>query len=266
MPRSSSQWPGSAPEGRWGFEDSEGNCLNGGEATIPILEELGQNRYQFIATGFFITDSGLFVTAKHVLESSTPERLVAWQFLPNNEYFPRPILAFSCHETCDVAVGQLVRAVNPTSGELLINNKHMLTTAPPPVGEHVATFAYPNTMIEATEIGQQLHFNPDFYEGLIEEYFPNGVGLLRGPCYRTSMRIHSGASGGPVASPSRPVFAVNSTGMTGIDVSHVSRIDEILSLSLTLNYEDGQEVISIAELSQNGQITFEPPLTNQANR
>lgn len=90
--------PGSAPEGQWGFEDSEGNSLNGGEATIPILEELGHNRYQFIATGFFITDSGLFVTAKHVLESFSPERLVAWQFLPGNEYFPRPILAFSCHE------------------------------------------------------------------------------------------------------------------------------------------------------------------------
>jgi hypothetical protein len=266
MPGSFNQWPGSAPEGQWGFEDSEGNRLNGGEATIPILEELGHNRYQFIATGFFITDSGLFVTAKHVLESFSPERLVAWQFLPDNEYFPRPILAFSCHETCDVAVGQLVPAVNPTSGELLINNKHMLTTVPPPVGEHVATFAYPNTVVEQTEIGQRLHFNPDFYEGLIEEYFPNGVGLLRGPCYRTSMQIYSGASGGPVASPSRPVFAVNSTGMNGIDVSHVSRIDEILSLSLTLNYENGREVISVAELSQNGQITFDPPLTNQAHR
>jgi trypsin-like peptidase len=265
MPGSFNQCPGSAPEGQWWFEDSEGNRLNGGEATISILEELGHNRYQFIATGFFIADSGLFVTAKHVLESFSPERLVAWQFLPDNEYLPRPILAFSCHETCDVAVGQLVPAVNPTSGELLINNKHMLTTVPPPVGEHVATFAYPNTVIEPTEIGQRLQFNPDFYEGLIEEYFPNGVGLLRGPCYRTSMQIYSGASGGPVASPSRPVFAVNSTGMNGIDVSHVSRIDEILSLSLTLNYENGQEVISITELSQNGQITFDPPLTKSSS-
>lgn len=264
MPESSNQLPGSAPAGQWGFEDCEGNHLNGGEATIPILEKLVGNRYRFVATGFFITDTGLFVTAKHVLESLSPERLVAWQFLPNNEYFPRPILAFTCHETCDVAVGLLVPAVNPTSGELLINNKHMLTTVRPPIGEHIATFAYPNTVIEPTEIGQQLHFNPDFYEGLIEEYLPSGVGLLRGPCYRTSMVIHSGASGGPVASPSRPVFAVNSTGISGIDVSHVSRIDEILSLSLTVNYEDGQDVISIAELGQSGQITFDPPLTNQA--
>ena len=263
MPESSNQLRGSAPEGLWGFEDSAGNRLNGGEATIPLLEKLGSNQYKFVATGFFVTDSGLFVTAKHVLEDFSPERLVAWQFLPNNEYFPRPILAFSCHATCDVAVGQLVRAVNP-SGELLINNKHMLTTVPPPIGEHVATYAYPNTKIEHAEIGQRLYFNPVFYDGLLEEYIPNGVGLLRGPCYRTSMVIHGGASGGPVASSSRPVFAINSTGIKGMDVSHVSRIDEILSLSLTLNYEDGQEVISIANLAQSGQITFDPPLINQA--
>ena len=140
----------------------------------------------------------------------------------------------------------------------------MLTTVPPPVGEHVATFAYPNTMIEPTEIGQRLHFNPDFYEGLIEEYFPNGFGLLRGPCYRTSMVIHSGASGGPVASPSGSVFAVNSTGMKGMNLSHVSRIDEILSLTLIVDSEDGREVISIAELSRSGQITFNPSLPEQA--
>lgn len=261
MPRSSSQLHGSAPEGQWGFEDTEGNRLNGEEATIPILQKLGVNRYQFVGTGFFITDTGLFVTAKHVLESISPERLVVWQFLPNNEYFTRAVLAFSCHETCDVAVGQLVSAVNPTTNELLINNKHMLTTVPPPIGEHVATFAYPNTVIESTEIGQQLHFNPDFYEGLLEEYLPNGVGLLRGPCYRTSIVIHGGASGGPVASPSKPVFAINSTGMNGMDVSHVSRIDEILTLSLTINHEDGREIISITELAQNGQIAFDPPLT-----
>ena len=103
-------------------------------------------------------------------------------------------------------------------------------------------------------------FNPDFYEGLLEEYIPNGVVLLRGPCYRTSMVIHSGASGGPVANPSRPVFAINSTGMNGMDVSHVSRIDEILSLTLTVIYANGQEVISIEALAQSGQITFEPPL------
>ncbi|MGH7181649.1 MAG: S1 family peptidase [Nitrospiraceae bacterium] len=225
-----------------------------------MLEKLGPDEYKFVATGFFITDSGLFVTAKHVLEPFSPERLVAWQFLPNNEYFPRPILAFSCHAICDVAVGQLAPAVNQTSGELLINNKHMLTTVPPAIGEQVATYAYPNTKIEPTEIGQRFHFNPDFYDGLIEEYLPDGVGLLLGPCYRTSMVIHSGASGGPVASPSRPVFAINSTGMSGIDVSHVSRIEEILSLSLTVIYETGKEVISIDALAQNGQITFDPPL------
>ncbi len=259
MPESFRQLPGSAPEGQWGFEDKEGNRLNGGEATFPILQNIGGNRYKFVGTGFFITDTGLFATAKHVVEPFDREALVVWQFLPNNEYLPRPIQALSCHAVCDVAVGKLVQAVNPED-QLLINNKHMLTTLPPPIGEHVATFAYPNTEIVATETGQRLRFNPEFYEGRLEQYFPNGFGLLHGPCYRTSIVIHGGASGGPVASPSKPVFAINSTGMNGTDVSHVSRIDEILSLTLTINYEDGQEVLSIAELVRNGQITFDPPL------
>ena len=251
---------GSALQGQWGFEDEEGNRVNGGEATFPILEKVDDTHYQFIGTGFFIADTGLFATAKHVLEPSSQEALVAWHFLPNNEYLPRPVQAFSCHKTCDIAVGQLIPAVD-SRNRLLINNKQKLTTVPPPIGEHVATFAYPNTVVEPTEIGQRLHFNPIFYDGRLEQFFPNGVGLLRGPCYRTSIVIHGGASGGPVAGPSKPVFAINSTGMNGVDVSHVSRIDEIVTLSLTINYEDGQEIISIAELVRNGQITFDPPLT-----
>lgn len=260
MPEPIDPLPGSASEGQWGFEDEEGNRLNGGEAIIPILEKIGDDRYQFIGTGFFITDTGLFVTAKHVVESLSIDRIVVWQILPNNQYCPRPVHALVCHPSCDVAVGKLVAAIDPATNELVINNKVTLTTIPPPIGEHVATFAYPNTVIESTAAGQSLHFNPDFYDGRLEESFPDGVGLLSGPCYRTSMVIHSGASGGPVASPSRPVFAVNSTGMNGMEISHVSRIDEILSLSMVINYEDGQETISIAELVRIGKIRFDPPL------
>jgi hypothetical protein len=52
--------------------------------------------------------------------------------------------------------------------------------------------------------------------------------------------------------------------MNGMDVSHVSRIDEIITLSLTINYTDGQEIISMAELVRNGQVTFEPPLSQMS--
>jgi hypothetical protein len=120
MPESCRQLPGSAPEGQWGFEDEEGNRLNGGEATFPILQNIDDNRYQFVGTGFFITDMGLFATAKHVVEPFDQETLVAWQFLPNREYLPRPIQAFSCHHTCDVAVGKLgpgPRPFAPDDGE-----------------------------------------------------------------------------------------------------------------------------------------------------
>lgn len=54
--------------------------------------------------------------------------------------------------------------------------------------------------------------------------------MLPGPCYRTSIRIHDGASGGPVYSPNGHVFGVNSTGMDGTDISYVSRVSDILPL------------------------------------
>jgi hypothetical protein len=50
MPASFDRLPGSAPEGHWGLEDEEGDRLSGGEAIFPILEEVGDNRYQFVGT------------------------------------------------------------------------------------------------------------------------------------------------------------------------------------------------------------------------
>jgi trypsin-like peptidase len=249
--------PGAAPEGLWGFQDQvNSEVITPREAGIvPIL--VNEDGYRPIGTAFFITDMGVFVTAKHVVDSFDIQRLVVWQFLPNNQYYPRPVFQVTCHETCDLAVGVLVQAIDPERHELVINNKMMLTTVPPSIGDYVATFAYPNTVIEPTDVGQRLHFNPNFYEGRLEEYLPNGSILLRGPCYRSSMVIHHGASGGPVASTSGRVFAVNSTGMDGANISHVSRIDEILSI--TINDGRRGKPVSIAELAHEGEVTFDPP-------
>jgi hypothetical protein len=250
-----------APEGRYGFEDEAGNRVLEREGIIPILEKLGENRYRFIGTNFFITDYGLFATAKHVLPESLQDgQIVVWQFFGTNQYYPRPVVGIAAHPTCDVAVGALRPILDPTSRELVLNAKMMLTTAPPSVGDYVATFAYPNTMIEPTEHYQRLHFNPAFYDGHLLENFGNGCGILGGPCYRTSMVINSGASGGPVTGPLSGVFGINSTGMEGTEISHISRIDEMLSSSIVINDGAKDVTLSIAQLAEQGDLKFTPPV------
>jgi hypothetical protein len=125
------------------------------------------------------------------------------------------------------------------------------------VGNVVATFAYPNTIIETTPQGQILYFEPNFFEGRIMEYLPNGRDrlMLPGPCYRTNMVIHHGSSGGPVAGPSGRVFAINSTGFDGTDDSYISRIDELFSLEIITGND---ERITVQELIRHGAVTVDP--------
>jgi hypothetical protein len=72
------------------------------------------------------------------------------------------------------------------------------------------------------------------------------------------MIIHHGASGGPVAGPAERVFAVNSTGIDGTDDSYISQIDDILSLSITVNGNHGEEEITVGQLAEQGIITIDP--------
>ena len=124
-------------------------------------------------------------------------------------------------------------------------------------GDLVATYAYPNAIIQSAETGQLLSFNPEFYEGRIVEYLANGRDrvMLPGPCYRTDMVIHHGTSGAPVAGPSGRVFGINSTGFDGTDDFYVSRIDEIFSLEIATGESDR---LTIQHLVNQGVVTVDP--------
>lgn len=250
---------GSTPPNLYGFEDETGTSIVGGAAIIPLLELIEGREYRRIGTGFFITSSGVFATAKHVLVSAHEcgRPIFTWQLIPPNQWHIRPVLQFSYHDTADVAIGVSCPSVHEETGEPLVDIRVRLTTRRQNAGDLVATYAYPNTIIQATESGQMLSFNPEFYEGQIVEYFPDGRDsvMLPGPCYRTDMVIHHGASGGPVAGPSGRVFGINSTGFDGTDDSYISRIDELFSLQIVT--EDSDRV-SIQQLVNEGAVTVDP--------
>lgn len=250
---------GSAPPNLYGFEDETGTPIVGGAAIIPLLELTEDHKYRRIGTGFFITSSGVFATAKHVLLSSHEcgRPIFTWQVIPPNEWHIRPVLQFSYHDTADVAIGVSCPSIHEETGESLLDVRVRLTTRLHMPGDLVATYAYPNTIVQSTETGQILSFNPEFYEGRIVEYFPNGRDrvMLPGPCYRTDMVIHHGASGGPVAGPSERVFGINSTGFDGTDDFHISRIDEIFSLEIAIGESNR---ITIQQLVNEGVVTVDP--------
>ena len=119
------------------------------------------------------------------------------------------------------------------TGAPMPNKVLTLAAVPPPLASVVCPYAYPKTTVLSGK-PQVVHFEPGYFDGTLLEHFPLGRDrvILPGPCFRTSMVIHGGASGGPVIGPNGSVFAVNSTGFDDDDVSYVSCISATLDLSI----------------------------------
>ncbi len=239
IPPEHPQLGGEARPGLYGFEDETGKTLMGGVAIIPLLEKLNDGKRRFIGTGFFITTCGVFLTAKHVLDNFPKNNppVETWQLIPPNTWLLRPVEQITAHPKSDLAIGVASKFIDGRFWEFLVHPKLSLTTQIQQVGDLIATYAYPSTIIERNNDSQILSFDPQFYEGTVKEHHPHGRDkmMLPGPCYRTSMIIHHGASGGPVAGRDGTVFGVNSTGFNGTEESYVSKIDGILDLTVTVN-------------------------------
>ena len=244
------------------------------EAVFPILRQLSSGEWQLIGTGFFITTNGIFATEKHVLmdvldrgRQINPIALI--QFLPQDKYLLRPIIRCATHEFADVAIGVAARGRNVNDGKELLNKCLILSTRST---RYVCTYAYPKIIVKIEPQKQELHFYPTFYGGQLEDYYPNGRDkvILLGPCYRTSIIIHGGASGGPVFNHKGRVFGINSTGIDTKDpVSFISRINELLPLPVTRSVfpESGEErTVEILELARKGFVVFDPPLVDVTER
>jgi hypothetical protein len=228
---------GEASPGSVGLRTLNGRIGNPRHAIFPIIK-VKNKRIYLVGTGFFITDNGLFATAKHVLMDPFDEDgrekygIGLFQFIEDNIYIPRPILRFSAHPIADVAVGVAAPLQNNKIKQPLINPYVLLDFNEVVVGSRAVTFAYPRFSSTQEDNSQKVEFNSTYYDGYIKEYLPKGRDriLLPGPCYQTSIHIHAGASGGPVFGPHGLAFGINSTGIDGTDISYVSRMSEVLHL------------------------------------
>ena len=119
------------------------------------------------------------------------------------------------------------------------------------------TFAFPRTeKRDLNETQQEFTFKGQWSSGKVVDYHPNGMTLLKNPCYQTSMNIDHGASGGPVLK-GKYVVGVNSTGMKveeGSDpISFITPIGLIEDIGVRSNIGN----ISVKQLIENGVIACE---------
>jgi Trypsin-like peptidase domain len=259
--------PGEAAPGRYGIKTADGVPAEPGYAIFPIVR-YEEGKIHLIGTGFFITTGGIFVTAAHVLKDVLDAKghqkypIGILQFVPGNVFIQRPIVRSAFHPKADVTVG--VAAPMQKGTDPLVNPVLTLTATPVALETRVMTYAYPKHLNIVDDGRQFIHVAPTFYDGYIKEYFPKGRDkiMLPGPCYRSNMIIHGGASGGPVFCPSGAVFGVNSTGYDGCDISFISAIDPIFDLAIDeVQMGSGPpRTVPVIHMARAGHVVVKPPL------
>jgi hypothetical protein len=245
-----------------------GDSTKGDYAIFPLCESDERRNLKFIGTAFFICTNGIFVTAKHVVMDSSGRQpiqpLTAIQFIENNQHVLRPVQSLSTNDT-DVAIGVLAPATHQGTGEPLLNSILTLTMKIPPAltteipyrANIVTTFAYPKSFVRDEESVRHMHFETSWHSGFVIEYLPHGRDnvMLPGPCYRTTMDIFHGASGGPAMNSEAKVFGINSTGYEGVQESYVSAIQSIGGLRIDeamLPGDSGARSVTTNELVERG--------------
>jgi len=235
------------------FVDSNGVTVSNEGAIFPICN-VEAGRLNFIGTGFFITDIGMFATAKHVLENE-PGPLFIYEFIENNRYRRRNITRVSLSNRSDFAIGIVQQATYTKTGEEVKNKMLLLSEHIPSEGEQLSTYAYPETIMQHKESLTNAHFAPNWYHGKVIDSYPDGAGFIKSPAIVAEMQSLGGCSGGPVFSKNGcgGVVGINSRGIED-QVNFVSLTSALLSVQFSDVDVKGRHYdwISIAELIHEG--------------
>lgn len=155
----------------------------------------------------------------------------------------------------DIAAG-IIANTNKV-GNLIGNGYYGLSITSLSKGDTIHTYAYPKTK----HCGNKITFCGHYYQGKIEEYFPEGRDkvLLPNSYYQASMQILPGASEGPVFNSDGNLIGIKSTGFNDSESLHTSLISSIKDafniiikgIKLPCGYKD---ICSIGELCNLGYV------------
>ncbi|WP_066500555.1 S1 family peptidase [Bradyrhizobium macuxiense] len=239
-------------------------------ATFAILKRPTADSFSLIGTGFYLQGKGGFATAAHVaLEAEQhlaemPDSVGIAGTLPNGRTCFLPIWRFFVHPTADVAFGvPRYEFVDDASGNVVRPKVLSLTSRTPSIESPVSTWAYPLHAVVDADEGKVFRLQPDFYDGVMEEYFEDrGPSVkLMPPYFRTSIHLHGGSSGGPVLNAAGRVFGIASCSYEGAtDIAFVTPASALLDLEIPKYISDasaGGPTITLRHLAKQGLIAMD---------
>lgn len=266
---------------------------NAGDAIpyiTPIIKVSLCGEVQLIGTGFFITNTGVIVTAKYVITDNIgPDGkdiggITALHF-HNSGVASRGLLYSSLHPVYDLAICETHQYVDRAGEKVLESAPLALTLDTPAIGTPISTHSYhdgkshiddekypPVFMSTMSFNGAfsvdpskevELNFNSRVTVGYVTDHFVNGRDLLMMPfpCFQSDLPVYGGMSGGPVFDDKGRVFAVNCTRVEGTDVAYHTSLEGILDLSIRNTIISGTEDVphdrTIRELVRLSAIRFD---------
>lgn len=214
-----------------------------------------------VGTCFAISNDGLCLTARHVIEEAWPEAFRAgstdldrdgqlYALYCSDEPHPDnpdqrvggllPVVSTHFYDQLDIAALQLEVPRRTDSGDLIRIPANKLGLAPPSAGEACFAFGYHSMKWRGS--GPDYGVEQEFYasRGTIEEiHLPQRDAVMAPfPCFRTSARYDGGMSGGPVLGMDGLVRGVVCSSVSGVRdsegyVSYASLIGPAALLQVT---------------------------------
>ncbi len=220
--------PGSAPDGEFSILNSFSQ--NKTDAVFPIISKNNNGEVTVLGTGFFISRTGIFVTARHVFENMPEDEIIYLiQLVGAKEIIERPIITKWMSLKSDICIG-LAAPMQDDSGNHLLNTRCRLSTKKPVINDSVYTYSFPKSEAENSYDASIIKFNPDFFKGEILQLYPDGRDkTMNWPCYETNIHIYAGSSGGPVFNENDNVIGVNCSSIEPyVDASFITGVRDII--------------------------------------